>query len=98
MIRRDYILRMIEEFTQALARITSLKQAQDWQAASKQVEEEFRKLVGADPTTIAQLSETELLAKIMLAGPTQSVHDRTLMVTALLKDAGDVAAAQERIE
>jgi len=34
MIRRDYILRMIEEFIQALSRIRALKKDQLWSEAA----------------------------------------------------------------
>ena len=46
MIRRDYILRMIEEFMQALSRIRSLKQDQHWQEAAGALDEEFNRLIG----------------------------------------------------
>ena len=47
---------------------------------------------------MAQLSETELLAKLIQGEPTQAVHDKALMLTTLLKEAGDLAAAQEQRE
>jgi hypothetical protein len=43
-IRRDYILRMIEEFVQALARISALKKDRLWQEAAGVVDEEFQRL------------------------------------------------------
>jgi tetratricopeptide (TPR) repeat protein len=96
MIRRDYILRMIEEFVRALARIHSLKQGRQWPAASAALDEEFKRLVADGAPAVARLSETELLARLMQEGPTQVVRDKTFMLTTLLKEAGDVAAAQGR--
>src|SRR5207249_3745466 len=98
MIQRDYILRMIEEFLQFLTRVSALKQGQHWQQAAGTVAEEFQRLVGADPQAVTQLTDTELLAKLIQGGPTQAVHDKTLMLAALLKEAGDVAAAQAQQE
>ena len=98
MIRRDYILRMIEEFVQALARINELKQNRRWQEAAGVVDEEFQRLIGMGAQAVASLTETELLANLIRGEPTQAVHDKTLMLTALLKEAGDVAATQERAE
>jgi hypothetical protein len=98
MIRRDYILRMIEEFVQALARINELKQNRRWQEAAGVVDEEFQRLIGTGADAVARLTETELLANLIRGEPTQAVHDKTLMLTALLKEAGDVAATQERAE
>jgi hypothetical protein len=98
MIRRDYILRMIEEFMQALSRLRSLKQGQRWAEAGNELDAEFKKLVGDGAQAVARLSETELLARLMREGPTQLVRDKTLMLTALLTEAGDVAAAEERMD
>jgi hypothetical protein len=97
-IRRDYILRMIEEFIQALARVNALKQDQRWQEAAGAVDEEFQRLIGTGAQAVARLTETELLARLIRGEPTQAVHDKTLMLTALLKEAGDVAATQGRAE
>src|SRR6185436_4635590 len=96
MIRRDYILRVIEEFVRALARINSLKKGQQWQQASEALDEEFKRLTADGAQVVVRLSETELLARLMQEGPTQVVRDKTLMLTTLLAEAGDVAAAQDR--
>lgn len=96
MIRRDYIMRMIEEFMQALSRLRSLKQGQRWAEAGEELDAEFKKLVGDGAAAVARLSETELLARLMQDGPTHLVRDKTLMLTTLLTEAGDVAAAENR--
>jgi hypothetical protein len=98
MIRRDYILRMIQEFFEALARLNRLKAGQKWNEAAGALDEEFKRLVGSGAAAVAQLSETELLACLLRGEPTQAVHEKALMLTALLKEAGEVAAAQDRGE
>ena len=98
MIRRDYILRMIEEFIQVLARINALKKGQLWQEADGVIDAEFRRLVGAGAQAVSQMSETELLAKIIQGEPTQAVHCKTRLLTTLLNQAGEVATAQNRLE
>src|SRR6266568_3293677 len=98
MIRRDYILRMIEEFVQALARINSLKRSFRWDQAGDALDAEFNKLVGAGAPALARLSETELLARVIQGEPTLAVREKTLILTTLLNEAGDVAAAQDRPE
>jgi tetratricopeptide (TPR) repeat protein len=89
---------MIEEFIRALARINTLKQSQRWQEAGRALDDEFQRLVGAGPQVVAQLSETELLAKLVQGEPTQFVHDKAFLLTALLKEAGDLATTQERAD
>lgn len=96
MIRRDYILRMIEEFMQALSRLRALKQGQRWAETGDELDAEFKKLIGDDTQSIARLSETDLLARIMQGGPTHLVRDKTLMLATLLSEAGDVATAENR--
>jgi hypothetical protein len=96
MIRRDYLLRMIEECIRALARIHLHKQDQRWNEAAEELDAEFKKLVGDGAQAVARLPETELLARLMQDGPTHALRDRTLILTTLLKEAGDVAAAEDR--
>ncbi|MEW6306906.1 MAG: DUF6483 family protein [Verrucomicrobiota bacterium] len=98
MIRRDYLLRMIEEFIRAMARINAAKKGQQWNEATGEIDQEFARLIGAGPDAVSRLSETELLARLMADEPTQAVRDKTLMLAALLKEAGDVAAAQGEAE
>lgn len=98
MIRRDYILRMIEEFIRALARIQSLKQVQRWNEAGEALNDEFKRLVGDGVQAVARLSETDLLARLAQDGPTQIVREKTLLLTTLLKEAGDVATGEGRAE
>jgi len=98
MIRRDYILRMIEEFAQALARMRSLKGSRRWGEASAILDAEFKKLIGDGAQAVARLSETELLARLMKDGPTHLVRDKTFLLTTLLAEAGDFAAAEDRVD
>jgi hypothetical protein len=98
MIRRDYIIRMIEEFTQVLARIRKLKQDQQTQEASVVTEEEFKRATGLDSETVLRLSETELLAKLIQSDSGQSVREKMLFLTTLLKETGDISVSEERDE
>jgi hypothetical protein len=98
MIRRDYFLRMIEEFAQMLAKLDSYKRGQNWEQATETLDEGFQRLIGSGAEAVSHLSETELLAKVIQGEPTQIVHQKTLFLTSLLKEAGDVAAAQDRAE
>jgi hypothetical protein len=96
MLRRDYIMRMIEDFMQAIRRIQKFKNSRQWQEADAAIDEEFRSFLGEGAEKVAQLGETELLAKLVEGEPTQSVRDKTLLLVALLQEAGDSAAMQER--
>jgi hypothetical protein len=97
MIRRDYILRMIQELGEALSRINALKNAGQWQQASETLDEQLRRLTEEDADGIVKLTETELLSRLIRDEPTFAIPDKTLMLASLLKAAGDLAAAQGRL-
>jgi len=98
MIRRDYLLRMIEECVRALAGIAVSKQGQRWDKASEALNGELQRLIGADSQALAQLSESDLLVRLMRDGPTHTLREKTLILTTFLKEAGDVAAGKGRAE
>src|SRR5436190_16149351 len=98
MIRRDYLLKMIQEFFESLSRIKALKREQKWNQATEAMDAEFTRLIGTGSQAVAQLSETELLAKIVQGEATSVVRHKILLLTTLLTEAGDAATAQDRIE
>ncbi len=98
MIRRDYLLRAIEELVEALSRIRALKESRRWDEAGLSLDDQFQRLVGTSAGDAVQLSDTELLAKLIRGGSTHAVREKTLMLAALFKEAGDVAAGQDRDE
>src|SRR6266700_2521954 len=98
MLRRDYILRMIQQAAEMLARIQSLKKERRWADAQGDLDAELQNLVGANLETVASLSQTELLARVIRGESTLAVKEKTFVLSALLKEAGDIAAAQDRDE
>lgn len=93
MIQRDYVLRMIAEFAQALSRIQALKQHQLWTQATAELQDHLQRLLGASAEELERETDTELLARIVQGEATQVVRNKAAMVTSLLKEAGDVAIA-----
>jgi tetratricopeptide (TPR) repeat protein len=98
MIRRDYILRLIEEFAEALARIRALKKDKQLNEASSLTESEFKRITGLDSESVLKLSETELLARLIQSEPLHAVREKMYFLTTLLKETGDIAAAEGRAE
>lgn len=80
---------------QALARIRSLKKEQDYGKAQQLLDQETKALAGSDAVGLVKLSENEILATVCRDEPTQSVRDKMLIITTLLNEAGDIAAAQD---
>jgi tetratricopeptide (TPR) repeat protein len=98
MIRRDYILRLIEEFAEALARIRALRNDEKFAEASALTEAEFKRISGLDSEALLTLSETELLACLIRSEPLHAVREKMSFLTTLLKETGDIAAAEGRAE
>jgi len=98
MIRNDYIVRMIEEFAEALRRIRALKNEQRHGEASLLTEEELKRITGIDSQALLKLSETELIAHLIESDAAHGVREKMFFVTTLLKEAGDLAAAEGRID
>jgi hypothetical protein len=97
MIRRDYILRMIEECMQALTQIRALREDRRWGEARQAVDAQCEKLAAGNARNLAQLSETELLARLAQDQPTQTVCARLFLMISLLQEAGEIASAEGRI-
>src|SRR3954470_9620380 len=98
MIRRDYILKMIEECIQALRRIQALKRGQRWKEAEELVDDEFQKFLGTGAEGLARLTDMELLAKLLEGAATQAVRDKTLLLVTVLQEAGDLDFIQDHPE
>jgi len=98
MIRRDYIVRMIEVMARALADIRALRQGGQAEAAWLMVDEECKKFAAMGVKGILFLSETELLARVAEGQFAQTVHLRTLAVVTLLREAAEIADAEGRTE
>jgi Family of unknown function (DUF6483) len=90
MIRRDYIIRMVEEFARMLARIRERLAAHNEGEAAVILDQAFLALVGTGPEAVSQLSETELIALLAKDEPTQVVKEKSLMLVALLEEAAQL--------
>ena len=86
MIRRDYFLRMVEEFAEMLSRIRRKIAARQYDEAGGDLDRAFLDLIGTGAEAVSQLSETELLAQLTLNEPTHVVRQKSLMLIALLQE------------
>jgi tetratricopeptide (TPR) repeat protein len=98
MIRRDYLLRVIEEFVAMLTGIRRRIAAGEFAEAGEDLDREFQNLVGKGADAVSKLSETELLAQLTTDGPTHVVRQKSLMLVALLQEAGQLHMAEGREE
>jgi hypothetical protein len=97
MIRNDYILRMIEEFARIVSRIVSLRRAGSWQPAAHAVDDQCRELTGVSAAQAVELSETELLARVLKGDGAHALREKILFLVSLLKEAGDIRTGEARV-
>lgn len=98
MIRRDYLLRQIEQFVAMLAKIAGLAKDEQWQEASAVAAGEFQRLTGLDGPGVLRMSDTEILARLIQGESTLLVEAKAFMLATLLKTEGDLVARQGRLE
>jgi hypothetical protein len=91
MIKRDFILRMIEQWAGFLVRLQGLKTEQKWEEATALTNEQAEKLLGLSPETISKSSETELLAALVSQGPIHAIPEKISMLVRLFSEQGDLA-------
>lgn len=61
MIRKDYILRMVEEFAKFLAKIVGLKQEGKFNEALKKIDDVYQGMIDLDPAVLKSIGADELL-------------------------------------
>ncbi|HTV41125.1 MAG TPA: DUF6483 family protein [Candidatus Sulfotelmatobacter sp.] len=98
MIRRDFLLRQIEQFVEVLMRMSGLTKAGKWEEASAEADSQLKALAGADVTELLRMSDTELLARVVEGGTSFGIQDKIFMVARLFKENGDILRAQTRLE
>jgi tetratricopeptide (TPR) repeat protein len=96
MIRNDYYMRLVEQFTQALAISTGFKQAKDYPKALSVIQNTLQQIFGVDPKFIDTIHEEDLL--ILLRSGNTVDPDRAVMIAALEKSAGEIYEAQGQEE
>jgi hypothetical protein len=89
---------MIEEFRRVVEAIMAYRSEGRWQEVVGTVDEQFQRWIGVSAQEAANLSETDLTARLMRGEATQVVRDKMLFLIRLFKEAGDAAVAQDRMK
>jgi hypothetical protein len=94
MIRRDYILRMVAEMAQVLARVISLTSRQEYEQALKEINLALRQLRDDNGSSDRELSLADWIA--LCRKHEQAASGLMIAVADLLKEQGDVLVAQDK--
>jgi tetratricopeptide (TPR) repeat protein len=97
-IRRDYLLRQLEQFAVVLAKLAGLGKAGKWDEASSVTGSQFRAVAGAGADELLKMSDTDLIARMAEGDTTYGVQEKISMLARLFKERGDILRAQGKIE
>ena len=94
MIRRDYLMRLIEQFAEALSKLLKLKESKNYEEALSLVGQTYEKLLGFDSLFVNSFSTDDLISIIA----TDGVPDvnKCIIIATLLKEEGEVYEAQNQ--
>jgi len=96
MIRRDYLMRLIEQFAEALSRILKLKESKNYEEALSLIGQTYKELLGFDLLVINSLGTEDLISIIAMDGIPDV--NKCIIIATLLKEEGDVYEAQNQTD
>ncbi|HEY1352382.1 MAG TPA: DUF6483 family protein [Ktedonobacteraceae bacterium] len=93
MAQRDYILRLFEEASRAIAQILSHQQVKNYQAAHELIDEQIRQLLGMSGSFLLALADETLLSLLTTLGTLNA--EKSWLIATLLKVDGDLYAQEQ---
>ncbi|MGH2509039.1 MAG: hypothetical protein ACRDHZ_16785, partial [Ktedonobacteraceae bacterium] len=87
-MQRDYLLRMFEEMSRAIAQIVYHRQIKDYHASHELIDEQFKQALGMGSGFLRALSDETLLAMLTTMGALNV--EKCWLVALLLKAEGDL--------
>lgn len=91
MFRRDYIIRLIEEFGVLWARLVEQMRGGHVPAARITLDQAYQRLLGMTPSDIHAMPIAHLVARIHLGAPPDDARAQCWILCALLRAEGDLA-------
>ena len=96
MIRRDYLMRLIEQFTEALSRILKLKKEKDYKKALSLIGKTYEELLGFNSLFINSFSTDDLISIISIDRAPDV--NKCIIIATLLKEEGEIYEAQNQLD
>lgn len=90
MIRRDYILRIIEEFIGAIHHVLNLSSKGRYDAAHEEIERSLQELIHLNSDGALAATEAELVARMQILSVDEDWRARCLIVATMLAAEGDI--------
>jgi hypothetical protein len=93
MIKRDYMMTMIEELAQFLGRLLFLKETKRYDIAAAEIDDFLARFLGSNAAALRALSHEELLATCVVDGSLDVNH--AVALACMMKELGDLAAVAD---
>lgn len=94
MIKEDYLLRLIRQFTSALARITGFKTSEQYPQALEAIDKAYQDLFGVNSKFVLVLAEKDLLHLLETGGTLDP--DKAIAMAGLLKEEAECFERQDQ--
>jgi hypothetical protein len=94
MIRRDYLMRLIEQFVEALSKLLKLKANKNYEEALSLIGQTYEELLGFDSLFVNSFSTEDLISIISIDGVPDV--NKCIIIATLLKEEGEIYEAQNQ--
>jgi hypothetical protein len=88
MIRRDYLMRLIEQFAEALSKLLRLKKNKNHEEALSLIGQTYKELLGFDSLFVNSFSADDLISLVSTDGGPDA--NKCIIIAILLKEEGEV--------
>ena len=92
MFQRDYMMRMIQQMTEAMAQVMGMRQRKEHQEALRLIDDLLDRKLRLKPNLVYALSEEDLIRLLTTSGVADIVSLQA--IARLLKEAGDIHMAE----
>lgn len=96
MLRKDYLVRMIEEMTEVIGTVLNLKQQRKWTEALWELDELYKKQFRLNGALIGSLSAKDIVEMMRSGGVVEA--DKLQSLARLLKEEGELLSASGRYD
>ncbi|WP_334078204.1 DUF6483 family protein [Paenibacillus sanfengchensis] len=96
MLRKDYLVRMLEEMTEMIGKVFGLKQQRKWIEALWELDELYKKLFRLNSRLLGSLSAKDIVEMMRTGGTVES--DKLQSLARLMKEEADVLTASGQRE
>ncbi|HKI77094.1 MAG TPA: hypothetical protein VKA26_00980 [Ignavibacteriaceae bacterium] len=96
MIKQDYIMKMIEQFVNALAKILFNKEAGNYKEAINDIEGTLNNLVGVDHFLINTLSGKDIISLLNITKDSKKANIQCIIIAKLLKEKAELNSLSKK--